>query len=178
MRLFFALQPTPEQSEAMLAQVAPLFAAPGIPAIPATNMHATLCFLGAVAEEKVSALRAAAAHVRSRGVSLSFDTTGSPRVARGAIDAASVRGTVLVCGAPPPGTEISVDIQGILSGKVLRGVTMGDTDPATLIPRLIALHAEGKLPLERIEKRYTLDEIARAADDMHHGVTVKPVIVF
>ena len=74
MRLFFALQPTPEQSEAMLAQVAPLFAAPGIPAIPATNMHATLCFLGAVAEEKVSALRAAAAHVRSRGVSLSFDT--------------------------------------------------------------------------------------------------------
>ena len=85
---------------------------------------------------------------------------------------------MLVCGAPPPGTEIPVDIQGILSGKVLRGVTMGDTDPATLIPRLIALHAEGKLPLERLEKRYPLDEIGRAADDMHHGVTVKPVIVF
>ena len=45
-------------------------------------------------------------------------------------------------------------------------------------PRLIALHAEGKLPLERLEKRYSLDEIGRAADDMHRGVTVKPVIVF
>jgi RNA 2',3'-cyclic 3'-phosphodiesterase len=73
MRLFFALQPTPAQSEALLAQVAPLFAAPGIAAIPATNMHATLCFLGAVAEENLSALRAAAARVRSSGVSLSFD---------------------------------------------------------------------------------------------------------
>jgi aryl-alcohol dehydrogenase len=113
-----------------------------------------------------------------RGVALSFDTTGSPAVARQALDAASVRGTVLVCGAPPPGTEIPVDIQGILTGKVLRGVTMGDTDPATLIPQLIALHADGKLPLEKLQKRYSLDEIGQAADDMHTGVTVKPVIVF
>jgi len=28
------------------------------------------------------------------------------------------------------------------------------------------------------EKSYSLDEIGQAADDMHHGVTVKPVIVF
>lgn len=113
-----------------------------------------------------------------RGVTKSFDTTGSPQVARGALDAASVRGTVLVCGAPPPGTEIPVDIPGILTGKVLRGVTMGDSDPRVLIPQLVALHAEGKLPLEKLEKRYPLEEIAQAADDMHHGVTVKPVIVF
>jgi aryl-alcohol dehydrogenase len=113
-----------------------------------------------------------------RGVNLSFDTTGNPTVARGAIDAAAVRGTVLVCGAPPPGTEIAVDIQGMLAGKVLRGVTMGDTDPRELIPQLVALHAAGTLPLERLEKRYSLDEIGQAADDMHRGVTVKPVIVF
>lgn len=113
-----------------------------------------------------------------RGVDLSFDTTGSPRVARGALDAAATRGTVLVCGAPPPGTEIPVDIQAILTGKVLRGVTMGDTLPQELIPRLVELHAAGKLPLEKLEQRYTLDEISRAADDMHHGRTVKPVIVY
>lgn len=113
-----------------------------------------------------------------RGVSKSFDTTGNPHVARGALDAASVRGTVLVCGAPPPGTEIPVDIQGILAGKILRGVTMGDTEPRVLIPQLAALHAEGKLPLEKLERSYSLDEIQRAAEDMHHGVTVKPVIVY
>lgn len=112
------------------------------------------------------------------GVDLSFDTTGNPGVARAALDAAATRGTVLVCGAPPPGTEIAVDIQGILTGKVLRGVTMGDARPQQLIPQLVALHAEGRLPLERLERAYELDEIAQAAEDMHHGRTVKPVIVF
>jgi aryl-alcohol dehydrogenase len=112
------------------------------------------------------------------GVDLSFDTTASPRVARGALDAAAIRGTVLVCGAPPPGTEIPVDIQGILTGKVLRGVTMGDTLPQQLIPELARLHGEGRLPLELLEKTYTLDEIEQAVADMHHGVTVKPVIVY
>lgn len=112
------------------------------------------------------------------GVSKSFDTTGNPGVARGALDAAAVRGTVLVCGAPPAGTEIQVDIQGILAGKVLRGVTMGDTNPRELIPQLVALHAAGSLPLEKLEEHYTLDQIGQAADDMHNGVTVKPVIVY
>lgn len=113
-----------------------------------------------------------------RGVSLSFDTTGNPGVARGALEAASTRGTVLVCGAPPPGTEIPVDIQGILTGKVLRGVTMGDTQPRELIPQLVALHADGRLPLEKLERHYGLDEIAQAVADMHSGATVKPVILY
>ncbi len=52
-----------------------------------------------------------------RGVSLSFDTTGSPRVARGAIDAASVRGTVLVCGAPPPGPRFPSTSRGSSPGR-------------------------------------------------------------
>ena len=112
------------------------------------------------------------------GVTLSFDTTGNPQVARGALDAASTMGTVLVCGAPPPGTEIPVDIQGVLGGKQLRGVTMGDAVASELIPQLVALHAAGQLPLERFQKRYSVEQLQQAADDMHHGVTVKPVIVF
>lgn len=113
-----------------------------------------------------------------RGVTLSFDTTGNPGIARTALDAAAIRGTVVVCGAPPPGTEIAVDIQGILTGKVLRGVTMGATAPGELIPQLVALHAEGKLPLEKLERTYTLEEIGQAVADMHSGATVKPVIVY
>ena len=113
-----------------------------------------------------------------RGVSLGFDTTGNPGVARQALDAASTRGTVLVCGAPPPGTEIPVDIQGMLTGKILRGVTMGDARPQELIPQLVALHAAGGLPLEKLERHYGLDEIGQAVADMHSGATVKPVVVY
>lgn len=83
-----------------------------------------------------------------------------------------------MCGAPAPGTEIPVDIQGILTGKILRGVTMGDAIPSTLLPQLVALHADGRLSIEKLQARYTLDDINQAAADMHDGAAVKPVIVF
>ncbi|MFV0375326.1 NAD(P)-dependent alcohol dehydrogenase [Microbacterium sp.] len=112
------------------------------------------------------------------GLDAAFDTTGNPQVARTALDALGTRGIVAVCGAPPPGTEIPVDIQGILTGKRLVGVTMGDALPQTLVPELVRQHADGRLPLERLIATYRLDEIERAVHDMHAGVTVKPVIVF
>jgi 2'-5' RNA ligase len=73
MRLFFALRPTAAQSDALLAQLGPAFTSQGVTPIPAGNLHATLCFLGTVPDERVPALRDAAARVRNRGVSLSFD---------------------------------------------------------------------------------------------------------
>jgi 2'-5' RNA ligase len=73
LRLFFALQPTPAQAEALVASVASLVKElDGQPA-PASNLHATLSFIGAVEEEKLAALRAAAAQVRGRHVRLDFD---------------------------------------------------------------------------------------------------------
>lgn len=113
-----------------------------------------------------------------RGLDNAFDTTGSPSVARTALDALGIGGTVVVCGAPPPGTEISVDIQGILPGKSLVGVTMGDSNPAEFVPQLVALHREGRLPLEKLIGYYELDDLERAAEDMHHGRTIKPVVRF
>lgn len=54
---------------------------------------------------------------------------------------------------------------------------MGESRPREFVPQLVALHAEGKLPLETPEKAHSLDDIQQAADDLHHGVAVKPVIV-
>lgn len=73
LRLFFALKPTPEQSAALVAQVAPLVAHLGSQGSPAENLHATLCFVGAIEPERLDALRAAAASLRGRPVRLSFD---------------------------------------------------------------------------------------------------------
>ncbi|MGO2112999.1 MAG: NAD(P)-dependent alcohol dehydrogenase [Pseudoclavibacter sp.] len=112
------------------------------------------------------------------GVDRAFDTTGNPGVARTALDALATNGVVGVCGAPPPGTEIPVDIQGILTGKTLTGITMGDSDPELLVPQLVGLVADGRLPLDRLIGTYPLDAINDAVRDMHEGRTVKPVIVF
>jgi aryl-alcohol dehydrogenase len=111
------------------------------------------------------------------GLTHAFDTTGVPAVARSAIEALGARGHLVTCGAPPPGTEIPVDFQGILPGKSVSGVTMGDADPKVLIPQLVDLVAAGRLPLGRLVKQYKLSELDDAFADMHRGTTVKPVIV-
>ena len=54
LRLFFALQPTLEQNTALTAHVAPLVAQLEARAVPAQNLHATLCFIGAVEAAAVS----------------------------------------------------------------------------------------------------------------------------
>jgi 2'-5' RNA ligase len=73
LRLFFALQPTPAQSEDLRASAAGwVTATQGQPA-PTTNFHATLCFLGAVAPERLDALRESVADLRARSIALDFD---------------------------------------------------------------------------------------------------------
>jgi 2'-5' RNA ligase len=73
LRLFFALQPALEQSTALAAEVAPLVAQLGVPASPPQNLHATLCFVGAIDPARLDDLRAAAATLRGRPVRLRFD---------------------------------------------------------------------------------------------------------
>lgn len=72
-RLFFALLPTRAQADALVADTAPLIAQLAGQPVPATNLHATLCFVGAVPDDQVAALCDAAARVRAEPVALTFD---------------------------------------------------------------------------------------------------------
>jgi 2'-5' RNA ligase len=73
LRLFFALQPAAAESVTLAGLAAPLIAQLQAQSVPAQNFHATLCFVGAVAPEKLGPLRAAAATVRGRPATLVFD---------------------------------------------------------------------------------------------------------
>ncbi len=73
LRLFFALQPSLEQGARIIESASPLLAALQARAAPVSNLHATLCFVGAVAPERIDDLRAAAARVRAAPVELQFD---------------------------------------------------------------------------------------------------------
>jgi len=73
LRLFFALRPAPEQSAELVERVAPLVAQLQAQAVPATNLHATLCFIGAVPQGKLAALIEAAAGVHGHHATLHFD---------------------------------------------------------------------------------------------------------
>jgi RNA 2',3'-cyclic 3'-phosphodiesterase len=73
LRLFFALQPAPEQNSALVDGVAPLVSQLGALRVPPENLHVTLCFLGAVAPQDVARLLAVAAAQRSRRAELYLD---------------------------------------------------------------------------------------------------------
>lgn len=73
LRLFFALLPEADAAAAFLARVEPLLARYATKPVPASNLHATLCFVGAVAPERLAALCDAAARVRGTSATLTFD---------------------------------------------------------------------------------------------------------
>ena len=48
-----------------------------------------------------------------------------------------------------------MNVQSIMSGgKTVRGVIEGDAAPQEFIPRLVELHRQGRLPLEKLIRRY------------------------
>lgn len=64
------------------------------------------------------------------------------------------------------------------AGVHLTGTIQGDADPRKSIPMLIKWYREGKLPLEKLEKAYKLEDWELARREMHDGGVVKPVLIF
>ncbi|MFI5794485.1 NAD(P)-dependent alcohol dehydrogenase [Streptomyces sp. NPDC051677] len=106
------------------------------------------------------------------------ETTGSTAVLRQGVDALAARGTLVVVGAPPFGTEVALDVNGLLGGKRVVGLTLGDAETQTFIPALVKLVKEGRLPLDRLIGIYAFADIGQAVQDMTSGKTIKPVLTF
>ena len=80
-------------------------------------------------------------------------------------------------GAPPFGTEVSLDMNQILTpGRTLRGIVEGDSVPDLFLPVLIELWRQGRFPIDRIMTHYDFDQIDQAARDAEEGKVVKPVL--
>ena len=112
------------------------------------------------------------------GVDGVVETTGSTAVLRAGVDALAPRGTAVVVGAPPFGTEVALDVNGLLTGKRVVGLTLGDSETQSLVPTLVGLVKSGRMPLEKLIGTYAFDDIGQAVKDMTEGRTVKPVLVF
>jgi aryl-alcohol dehydrogenase len=110
-------------------------------------------------------------------VDFSIESTGSPQVLRQAVYSTGPGGICGLIGAPPFGTEVSLDMNEILTaGRTLRGIVEGDSVPDVFLPRLIELWRQGRFPIDRIMTHYDFDEIDRAARDAEEGLVVKPVL--
>jgi aryl-alcohol dehydrogenase len=111
------------------------------------------------------------------GADFSIDATGSPEVLQQAVYCTGPGGVCGLIGAPPFGTEVSLDMNQMLAmGRTLRGIVEGQSVPDVFLPRLIELWRQGRFPVDRIMTQYPFSEIQRAADDAEEGKVVKPVL--
>ncbi|WP_328902833.1 NAD(P)-dependent alcohol dehydrogenase [Streptomyces sp. NBC_00441] len=112
------------------------------------------------------------------GVTYIVETTGVPALLELAVTAISTAGTVAVIGAPAAGSRASFDINALIDGRTIRGVTEGGSDRITFIPALIDLFRQGRLPYDQFVEFYPADQLTQAVQDARSGRTIKPLIVF
>lgn len=111
------------------------------------------------------------------GVDYAIETTGVPEVLRMAVDCTAPVGQTAVIGAPAFGTEVSLDVNTILTaGRSVRGIVEGDSVPAAFIPLLLEFWQKGDFPVDRLFAPYDFDAIDEAAHDAESGKVIKAVL--
>jgi aryl-alcohol dehydrogenase len=112
-----------------------------------------------------------------RGATHALDTTALPDVVAMALSALEPRGMLVVVGLGA--RHVRIDVTDLLlNGKVIRGCIEGDANPSEFIPELLALHAQGRFPMEAIVRRYDAVDIEKAVADSRSGSAIKPVLVW
>jgi aryl-alcohol dehydrogenase len=113
---------------------------------------------------------------RGGGARYILETSGNPVSLKNGINALHVGGTLGIVGAPPLGTEVTIDVNHILLNRTVRGFIEGMSVPKVFIPRLIELYRHGHFPFDKLIKFYSLEDINKGVSDSESGVTIKPVL--
>ena len=113
-----------------------------------------------------------------RGVDYAVEASGHCAVIEAAFEATRSGGGLCVFASHPAhGEKIRLDPHALISGKQIRGSWGGASRPDSDIPKLAALYREGRLPLEKlITRRYGLDQVNQAIDDLALGEVGRPII--
>lgn len=113
-----------------------------------------------------------------RGTDYAIEAAGQSETIEQAF--ASVRrggGVCVFASHPEHGRRISLDPYELICGKQIRGSWGGASDPDRDIPQFADLYLQGKLPLEKLlSKRYSLDNINQALDDMEQHRVGRPLV--
>ena len=118
--------------------------------------------------------------ITSGGVNYAFDTFGSPVTTRQMMDSLSPGGTGILVGLAPEGVSLDVNaVDLVRNQKTLRGSYYGSVSPFLTFNRVINMLEGGLLDIAGlIQRRYTLDQINEAYDDLADGKDGRGVIVF
>lgn len=113
------------------------------------------------------------------GLDFAFDTSGVVPVIEAGLAALGSHGAIGLVGVPSKAeAAISVNIAALMTpGLRIIGIIEGDSDPQSFIPELIAHHAAGRFPFDRLIKTFPLDQINEAIIAQTRGECIKVVLI-
>jgi S-(hydroxymethyl)glutathione dehydrogenase/alcohol dehydrogenase len=140
----------------------------------ATRLGATHT-VDASGEDVAAAIRA----VRPGGVEWAIEAVGRPATLETAVDVLCPRGTLVAVGLGAVGTTFDVPLNALVQReKRVVGSLYGSANPLIDLPRLFELYLAGRLPLDAlIGRRYPLDRINTAFDDLTRGAVGRGVVL-
>lgn len=115
--------------------------------------------------------------ITNGGAHYAIESSGVSAVVLQAIRSVRALGTIAVVGAAG-NLEFHIHDELIPMNKTLVGVVEGQSIPKIFIPELLTYYKEGKFPFDRLIKKYDMDQLEQAIQDMEEGKTMKPVILF
>lgn len=109
-----------------------------------------------------------------------FDSVGATATINQALKAVRPGGAATVMGMHALKQEVPIPAGPLIAqNKRLLGSFFGSAKPHVDLPNLVELYRAGRLPVdELVSKRYTLDDIMTAFQDMEAGNVARGVIVF
>jgi aryl-alcohol dehydrogenase len=122
---------------------------------------------------------AAIREITGGGADYSLEATGVPAVMGQAIEALGIGGTVVLVGVAGASASVAFNPMDLQNKRVtIKGSIMaGDGGvPDVFIPQLIDFWQRGLLPIEKLIKHYSFDEINQAVHDAHDGSAIKPIM--
>ena len=114
------------------------------------------------------------------GVDFAFEAVGAPALMTATYDACRRGGTATIVGVGSLTDSFPINALMVsMSGKTLKGSMYGDANPHVDFPMLINLYQQGKLNLDdMISATYTIDEAAKAFEDMESNKNARGVITY
>ncbi len=108
------------------------------------------------------------------------ETVGSAAVLMDAYAATRRGGTTVTVGLPDPSRMLSIPAVSLVTEeKTLRGSYLGSCDPARDVPRFVAAHREGRLPVDRLlTHTLPLERLNEGFDRLAAGEAVRQAVVF
>jgi S-(hydroxymethyl)glutathione dehydrogenase/alcohol dehydrogenase len=109
-----------------------------------------------------------------------LEAIGLSETVEQAIDLARPGGTITLVGMTAQGRRATLDVYRFVEdGKQVRGSNYGSATPAVDFPRIAALYAEGRLPLDvLVTERIGLNDVEAALDSMRRGEGARRVVVY